>query len=166
MKFPKLVVLVAALFVGGALIAYEAVQAQVHTNGKVMNAHEQIEKLVNDFLVGAAKNDVAMHERFWSDDVIYTSSAGVVRTKAEIVKNVRDTATSLEGKNSKTSYEAEEMTIHEYGDFAVVSFKLVASGENDGRPPLRMYRNTGTLRKQNGQWKVVAWQATKIEAPK
>jgi ketosteroid isomerase-like protein len=172
MRAKFLIVMVACLFVLGAVIAYESVQAQMKPNGKgtgtrVMNSHEQIEKLVRDFLIGAGTNDVAEHERFWADDLIYTGSAGVVRTKAEILKNVREAAAKPpDPKDPKTTFDAEDMTIHEYGNFAVVNFRLVAHGEKDGKPETRNFRNTGTLRRINNEWKVIAWQATKIEDKK
>ena len=36
----------------------------------------ELTKLLNDFLAGASRNDIAMHDRFWADDLIYTRSAG------------------------------------------------------------------------------------------
>ena len=36
----------------------------------------ELTKLLKDFLAGAGRNDAAMHERFWADDLIYTASAG------------------------------------------------------------------------------------------
>ena len=160
--------MVACLFVLGAIIAYKGVQAQMQPTGKgqgtrVMNSHEQIEALVRNFLNGAGANDVAAHERFWADDLIYTGSSGAVRTKAEILKNVREAAAKPDPTEPKMTYDAEDMTIHEYGDFAVVNFRLVARGEDNGKPQIRYFRNTGTLHRVNGQWRVVAWQATRIE---
>ena len=171
MRTKFLILMIACLFVLGAVIAYESVQAQMKPTGKgggtrVMNSHEQIQKLVRDFLIGAGTNDVAEHERFWADDLIYTGSAGVVRTKAEILKNVREAAAEPDPKEPRTTFDAEDMTIHEYGNFAVVNFRLVAHGEKDGKPETRNYRNTGTLRRINNEWKVIAWQATKIEEKK
>jgi ketosteroid isomerase-like protein len=168
MRTKLLILMVACLFVLGAVIAYESVQAQMKPTGKgtgtrVMNSQEQIEKLVRDFLIGAGKNDVVAHERFWADDLIYTSAAGVVRTKAEILKNVGAAAAKADPKEPKTSFDAKDMTIHDYDNFAVVNFRLVAHGENDGKPETRYFRNTGTLRRINNEWRVIAWQATKIE---
>jgi len=53
--------------------------------------------------------------------------------------------------------------IKDLGDWAVVNFKLVAKTEKDGKTETANYRNTGTFRRRDGQWQVVAWQATKIE---
>jgi ketosteroid isomerase-like protein len=58
------------------------------------------------------------------------------------------------------------MTIRDFGNFALVNFRLVAHGEKDGKPEIRYFRNTGTLHRINNQWKVIAWQATKIEEKK
>ena len=46
----------------------------------------ELTKLLQDFLAGAGRNDAAMHERFWADDLIYTSSAGRQIGKADIMK--------------------------------------------------------------------------------
>lgn len=35
-----------------------------------------LEALLNRFLAGASVNDVATHDRFWADDLVYTSSNG------------------------------------------------------------------------------------------
>src|SRR5207245_11628800 len=48
---------------------------------------EEISSLLNAFL--AKVDDPAVHERFWADDLIYVSAAGVVRSKAEILKSMR-----------------------------------------------------------------------------
>ncbi len=167
MRVKLVIAMMACLFVLGAVIAYDAVQAQMKPTGKgeglrVMNTHEQLQATVRDFLIGAGKNDVAAHEKFWADDLIYTGSSGVVRTKSEIIKSVTEAAAKPDPNEPKTTYDAEDMTIHEYGNFAVVNFRLVAHGEKE----TRYFRNTGTFHRVDNQWKVIAWQATKIEEKK
>ena len=48
----------------------------------------QLRLLITEFLDGAGRNDKAVHQRFWADDVTYTSAKGVVRTKADIMKSL------------------------------------------------------------------------------
>ena len=50
----------------------------------------ELTKLLQDFLAGAGRNDLAIHERFWADDLIYTSSTGRRIGKADILREVRE----------------------------------------------------------------------------
>ena len=118
-------------------------------------------KLLHEFLAGAGRNDAAMHERFWADDLIYTSGMGVRRGKAEIMQNVRSEkpADLAEGT---TVYTAEDIRIQQYDDTALVAFRLVATTEKAGSKEVTNYLNTGTFLKRDGKWQAVGWQATKV----
>ncbi|MFL6590696.1 MAG: nuclear transport factor 2 family protein [Chthoniobacterales bacterium] len=125
----------------------------------------ELTKLLNDFLAGAGRNDVAMHDRFWADELVYTSALGRRKGKADIMRELREetgktpTATPDEGK---TVYTAEEVRIQQYGDTAIVAFKLVATTDKAGAKTTANYFNTGTFLKRSGKWQVVAWQATAL----
>ncbi len=121
-------------------------------------------KLLNDFLAGASRNDAAMHDRFWAEDLIYTGSSGTRRGKAEILRDVRSAPAPKPGDPINT-YSAEEIRIQQYGDTAIVAFRLVGATEKDGKTEVTKYLNTGTFLKRNGKWQVVSWQATKIPRP-
>ncbi len=55
-------------------------------------------KLLQDFLAGAGRNDAEVHERFWADDLIYTTSKGERKDKAAILKEVRSEAPAKAGR--------------------------------------------------------------------
>lgn len=118
-------------------------------------AEAEVGGLIREFL--SKVSDPAMHDRFWADDLIYTSAAGKVRTKAEIMENMRKTPAPATPDNS--TYSAENMQVRQYGDIAVATFELI---HHDGEK-VDHYRNTGTFVKRDGKWQAVAWQATKIE---
>ena len=116
--------------------------------------------LLNQFLDAAGRGDAAVFDRFFADDVIYTRSAGVTVYKSDIMKNVTNLAPSAE---SKSVFSAQDVTVHDYGDTAVVNFRLVAKTETkDGKTETAHYRNTGTFLRRQGRWQVVAWQSTKV----
>ncbi|HVZ17682.1 MAG TPA: nuclear transport factor 2 family protein [Terriglobales bacterium] len=171
MRSTKVIVLVCLLLVVGAFIAYRGVKAQMQPAAKSdglqrTNTSEQLQSMLRDFLIGAGKNDPAAHDRFWADDLVYTGASGKVKTKAEIMQSVREEAAKPADPNaSKATFDAEDVLVHDYGDFAVVNFRLVAHIDDHGKQETGYYRNTGTFAKRNGQWKVIAWQATKIESP-
>jgi ketosteroid isomerase-like protein len=121
----------------------------------------ELTKLLNDFLAGASVNDVAVHDRFWAEDLIYTRSAGRRVTKAEIMKDVRSAPAPKPG-DPKVVYTAEDIRIQQYGDTAVVAFRLVATTQTGETTQVQHLLNCGTFVKRDGQWQVVAWQATRM----
>ena len=121
----------------------------------------ELTKLLNDFLAGASRNDPAAHERFWADDLIYTRSAGRRDNKADILRNVRS-APAPKPTDPKTVYTAEDIKIQQYGDTAIVAFRLVSTTETGGSKQVAHNLNSGTFVKRNGKWQVVSWQSTRV----
>src|SRR5580700_8498917 len=148
MKFPRVVLTVVALCSVGAT----AIRSQT-------GAAQEITALLREFMAGAGSGDRAIFERFFADDVIYTRATGVVITKADIMGSLGKPAAS----EGKSSYSAEDITVHEYGETVIVAFRLEGRTEqSDGKVEQAHYRNTGTFLRRNGRWQAVAWQATKI----
>jgi ketosteroid isomerase-like protein len=141
-----------------------------HTSSPPQSATaSELTTMLNTFLQDAATNNVAGFDRFFADDVIYTHSAGTVTNKSDIIKSVTAGAARPPRTDRQTKYSAEDITIHEYPDTAIVAFRLVSDEEHAaGTPPtITNYRNTGTFLRRNGKWQVIAWQSTKIpDAPK
>ena len=129
----------------------------------------ELTKLLQDFLAGASRNDTAMHERFWADDLIYTSAKGRRKGKADILRELREEGSSKAGDETAV-YTAEEIRIQQYGDTAIVAFRLASTTtEKAGAKKVAHYLNTGTFLKRNGKWQAVGWQATAMpekEEPK
>jgi ketosteroid isomerase-like protein len=142
-----------AIFLGLAMAAGAQAPAETATSREVTG-------MLRQFLVDAGNNNRAGFEKFFADDVIYTRSAGVVITKADILKSLDSAKPPTD---TKSIFSAEDITVHEYGDTAVVAFRLVAHTEHsDGKVETDHYRNTGTFLRRSGKWQVIAWQATKI----
>lgn len=123
-------------------------------------ATQEVTALLREFIAGAGTSDRAIFEKFFADDVIYTRATGVVITKASIMESLGKPAPASEGMST---YSAEDITVHEYGDTVIVAFRLEGRTEHaDGKVETAHYRNTGTFLRRNGRWQAVAWQATKI----
>ena len=144
------------IFWSATLVIGLALTAQAQT----APAAAELTKLLNEFLAGASHNDAAIHDRFWAEDLIYTGSSGRRRGKADIIKDVRS-APAPKPSDPKTTYTAEDIRIQQYGNTAIVAFRLVATTEKDGKTEVANYLNSGTFLKRKGKWQVVNWQATK-----
>ncbi|HXU36181.1 MAG TPA: nuclear transport factor 2 family protein [Blastocatellia bacterium] len=121
----------------------------------------ELTALLRSFLDGASRNDAAMHDRFWADDLIYTTSAGRRKGKADIMRDLRTAAAPTPGEPA-TVFTAEEIRIQQYGTTAIVAFRLVGTSKREGKVEVSNFLNTGTFLKRNGKWQVVSWQATKM----
>jgi len=124
---------------------------------------EELTAMLHEFLAGASQNDAAAHDRFWAEELVYTSSAGERRGKAEIMNSLSEAPDPAE-EEPATVYTAENIRIQQYGDAAVVAFRLIGTAQDDSAA-VAQYFNTGTFLRRDGEWQVVAWQATRIPAP-
>lgn len=115
----------------------------------------ELTALLSEFLDGATRNDAAIHNKYWADELIYTSSGGTRFGKAELMQSVTSRG-MLKADEIDTVYSSEDVRIMQYGDTAVVAFVLVGrSGVETKR-----YLNSGTFVRKNGHWQAVNWQAT------
>ena len=117
----------------------------------------ELTAMLQHFLANAEKREV--HEDFWAEDLVYSSSSGLRFGKADIMQGF-DIAPADSSEAPAIVYSGEDIDVRLYGDMAVVAFKLVGKPA-DGSETLYYY-NTGTFAKRDGRWRVVAWQATRI----
>lgn len=128
-------------------------------------AHE-LTTMLNQFMQDASSNNRAGFERFFADEVIYTGSNGIVRSKADIMRSV-SAAKPETASVEKQTFSAEKVVVHDFGNTAIVAFQLVARTQHaDGKIEISNYRDTGTFLRRNGKWQVIAWQATKMPQKK
>ncbi len=128
------------------------------------SADEELIALLDEFLAGASRNDLAAHERFWSEDLVYTSSAGARFGKAEIIGPLQDDSQKNEDEDEKAMvYGREALLVRVYGDTAVITFRLVGTTQGEPASVAKFY-NTGTFLLRDGEWRAIAWQATRIPA--
>jgi len=146
------IILVFILLFFGATLSLSAQPAQ---------AEEELTQLLHEFMEGASENDPAMHDRFWAEDLIYTSSSGERFGKAEIMAGFeQEEKTDTDGPT--VTYSAVDIQIQPYGDVAVVALRLVGKTETGEGLKTDHYLNSGTFVKRDGQWRVVNWQATRV----
>ena len=115
---------------------------------------DRLVALLHEFMAGASVDDAVVHERFWADELVYTSSSGARFGKAEILA-----ALASPGEPSGAVYTAEDIDVRLHGEVAVVTFRLVA--RRAGEQPEEFY-NTGVFTLRGDAWRAVAWQATRI----
>ncbi len=119
----------------------------------------EITSLLNSFLAGV--NDKEVHNNFWAEDLVYTSSSGKRFGKSTIMKRFDSSPEKQDSDEAQPRYSAEDIHITPYDHMAVLTFKLMMYS-GDKNEAEKTYYNTGTLIKRDNRWQVVAWQATII----
>ncbi|REL35357.1 nuclear transport factor 2 family protein [Thalassotalea euphylliae] len=149
-------------------IAFASATTNLDVNQEIKpkaNEKAVISQLLNNFLANSVNDDLANHQRFWAEDLIYTSSSGTRFDKSYIIQGIKENSKADENSDTLPPlYWAEDTDIRVYGDTAIVAFKLMHKENAKAKAIKQTYFNTGTLLKRDGIWQVVAWQATKIPA--
>jgi hypothetical protein len=152
----------AAAILAVLLLAANRLPAQETKSITPDRARAEVTALLNEFL--ARNGEAAEHERFWADDLVYTSSAAKVTTKPEIMKEIAQSDSAAKpaagaAKEPEITFSADDILVRPYGDIAALTFRLVAHLP-DGKT--QYYRNSGTFVHRDGRWQAVTWQATKV----
>ena len=124
----------------------------------------ELTALLHYFLANSATEEA--HDKFWADELVYTSSNGTRFGKADIMAgfatdDAAETAAEEEaGDSPSIVFTGEDVNVQVYGTTAVVTFRLVGTPD-DGSAPTE-YFNSGTFLNRQGSWRAVVWQATII----
>lgn len=119
-----------------------------------------VAQAVEAFRNAMLKADRAQFEALTADQLSYGHSAGRVENKAQFI----DAATS--GRSTWKFITLTDQTTQIVGDNAIVRHTLTGETERDGKTnPVKI----GVLmvwHKQDGQWKLLARQAVRLEEPR
>jgi hypothetical protein len=167
------------LFAPAALLFALVTTSPVHATEVDADAKAvaDITAQLQDFLAHVDQRDT--HDRFWASDLVYTSSAGSVTNKAEILKSFDPPAPAVDDTSKSeahapdaakdappaeepVTFTADDIQVRPYGDTAALTFRLVQHGPGD---KTQYYRNSGMFVRRDGRWQAVTWQATKVPEP-
>jgi len=123
---------------------------------KAPDTTQTLTALLDDFLAGASINDRAAHDRFWADELIYTSSSGARFGKAAILSGLES---GTPDEEPLPQYSASQVQVQDFGELAVVTFRLLAHLDGELTD---QYFNTGVFRFSEAGWRAVTWHATRI----
>lgn len=131
-------------------------QAEKTRKAKGENVEEQIAALSDQVLQADLKADTGFMEKHFADDYTAIYSSGKLFTKAQDIERI---------KSGDLKYEAldvRERKIRIYGNTAVVILLVSSKGTLSGKPFSGDFRSTWIFVKQKGNWKKVAFQATRV----
>jgi ketosteroid isomerase-like protein len=120
------------------------------------NVEQQINALADQFTQAFGKADTGFMEKYFADDFTGIHSDGKLSTKAQEIDNVKS------GTLKWASVDLHERKIRVYRETAVVVGLASSTGTVGGKPYSGDFRTTQIWVKHKGNWKVVAFQSTRV----
>ena len=119
---------------------------------------QELMRLQREQFEAEDKRDIAALDRILSDDFFFTAPNGAVSNKKKFIEDVKSNNEPETGE----TINYDDITTHDYGKTAVVSYLLIVNGhDKDGKDNTSRYRNTVVWVKQ-GSWRMAAIHVSRV----
>ena len=117
----------------------------------------EIERQLSDALV---RQDAAVLDRLWSNDLVFTFPNGKVSNKAQRLAGQKPAAQPSESEARNTN---NEVKVFLYGNTAVVTVLSTWSGKENNQAYSSQFQATHVWTKQQGRWQLVAAHVSPVK---
>ena len=107
-------------------------------------------------MTAMAQKDVAALKNMLCKGLVYTQSSGRQDTKESLIEGMES------GSTVYTSIEPSEVKAQDLGNAVVLTGVAAISVNSRGKPDSFRVRFTDVYENQNGTWRMVTWQSTKL----
>jgi ketosteroid isomerase-like protein len=112
----------------------------------------EVERLERELVAAIRTGDLAVYDRIVADDYVVVGAAGD-RTKPEVMASYRS------GERSYPGLEIADVSVHLYGDTAVVAAKTLGNRKEGGKEEPNRVRYVRVYARRAGRWQAVAQMA-------
>ena len=117
---------------------------------------DRIIALDSERMQAMAEKDIAKLNDLLCKDLVYTHSSARLDTKESLIGAMES------GGTVYTSVEPSDVVAQDLGDAVVLTGAARISVVSNGTPNSFDVRFTDVYQNQNGTWRMVAWQSTKL----
>ncbi len=107
-------------------------------------------------MTATTQKDIATLKNLLCNGLIYTHSSARQDTKQSLIGAMES------GSTVYTSMEPSEVKAQDLGNAVVLTGVAAISVHSNGKPNAFRVRFTDVYENQNGSWRMVTWQSTKI----
>jgi ketosteroid isomerase-like protein len=129
------------------------------SNLKVERELIELEHQLSDALV---RQDAAVLDRLWSEDLVFTFPSGQVSSKAQRLAGQKPSAQPSQS-DSATSNINDQVKVHLYGNTAVVTVLSTWKGKAGGQDYSSQFQATHVWAKQQKRWRLVAAHVSQVK---
>jgi len=120
------------------------------------NAEQQVKEVNDRYIAAQLNNDSDSLQKLMADDFTAIRSDGSLSTKAQEIEHIKSGALTHEKS------DIQDVKIRVYGNSAVATVRSYFKGTVNGKPLSSTVRVTRVWVKQNGNWKCVVLQSTRV----
>jgi ketosteroid isomerase-like protein len=142
-----------------AVAALCVVSLSLTASTSATKVEDEIRELEQDWAQANITSGATAVDQYEADDIVKTDPSGHVTDKAQ------DKTDLASGDLKFESMELSDMTVHVYGNTAVVAGANNLHGTYKGQDISGKYRFTDTWVKRNGKWQVVASAVEPVGGP-
>ena len=107
-------------------------------------------------MTATVQKDVAALKGMLCKGLVYTHSSARQDTKQSLIEGIES------GKTVYTSIEPSDVKAQDVGNAVVLTGIAAISVNSNGKPNSFRVRFTDVYENQNGTWRMITWQSTKI----
>ena len=107
-------------------------------------------------MTATAQKDIAALKNMLCKGLVYTHSSGRQDTKQSLIDGIES------GSTVYTSIEPSEVKAQDLGNAVVLTGVAAISVNSGGKPNSFRVRFTDVYENQNGTWRMITWQSTKV----
>lgn len=126
----------------------------------VSQAELEVRRLEREWLDAYERRDLEAMNRIVADDFIITFPNGETQTKAQVISSLKGAAAGPSPK-----FYTEDVRSRAYGDTVILTGRVVAEWERDGKKVKEQSRYTDTYVRRRGRWEVAASHLSHAEKP-
>jgi ketosteroid isomerase-like protein len=131
-----------------------------NSNKQAGDAEQTLRRIEQEMVDSLKKGDASVPERYLAETYVFTDVDGTVMDKSRSVGDIKS------GALKAPSVKLEDIRVQIYGDAAVVTLRSIEKGTSyKGKDLSGQYRWTDVFVRRNGNWQMVASQATPIRKP-
>jgi ketosteroid isomerase-like protein len=120
----------------------------------------QLTELERQLSAALVREDAAVLDRLWSNDLIFTFPNGKVSNKAQRLAGQKPAA---QPSQSESETSNDEVKVYLYGHTAVVTVLSTWSGKENNNAYSSQFQATHVWAKQQGRWQLVAAHVSPVK---
>jgi len=124
------------------------------------DAERELKQLESQIADAVVKRDLAFVERVWGEDFFYTGVRGELKTKADILAELKT------GDLQFDVMKFDDIRVRVYGDTAVTTGRATTKGRSKQGEITGEARYTRVYVKRKGAWQLVTFQGTPLAEKK